>query len=485
MGAAALAAWRFLIPNPLTAETAPPTVDPFAFGVASGDPTMDGFVLWTRLAGRRGDQHVGYEIAPDDSFRRIVRRGRAIAPAARANAVHVEVSGLWPGRPYFYRFHHAGTVSRTGRTLTAPARSDRLRLALTSCQHWEQGWFTTYRDMVDQAPDLVLQVGDYIYEKSFGAGPDVRCFGAPEPVTLADYRARHALYRTDPDLQAAHAALPFVVTWDDHEVENDYAGLQGVETIDPRAFAARRAAAYQAYFEHMPLRRASIARLYRRLRWGDLATLHVLDCRRYRTPQPCGRGGHVIGHCAALEAPGATMTGAEQERWLVDGLRSERAQWSLLVQQTLFARLHLPQGPEARYSDIWDGYPASRQRVIDALQVPSVRNALILGGDVHSFWFNDIHRDAERNAGPVVASEVVASCLASRNGPPALFDSAMRLNPHVRFLDNTRAGYVLIDIDRTAATIDCRAIDSLTDREAATHSLIRRTIADRLPGFLS
>jgi alkaline phosphatase D len=212
-GTAALAAWRFLHPGPAVAggrRTA--TTDPFALGVASGDPTADGFVLWTRLADATGDQAVGFEVADDDRFRGIVRHGRCLARAGRAHAVHIEVAGLPPGRPFYYRFHHAGMVSRTGRTITAPVTADRLRLALTSCQHWEQGWFTAYRDMIAHAPDLVLQVGDYIYEKSFGSGPDVRRFGTADPVTLDDYRARHALYRTDPDLQAAHAALPFVVT---------------------------------------------------------------------------------------------------------------------------------------------------------------------------------------------------------------------------------------------------------------------------------
>ncbi|MET4898934.1 alkaline phosphatase D family protein [Sphingomonadaceae bacterium jetA1] len=485
-GTAALAAWRFLHPGPAVAggrRTA--TTDPFALGVASGDPTADGFVLWTRLADATGDQAVGFEVADDDRFRGIVRHGRCLARAGRAHAVHIEVAGLPPGRPFYYRFHHAGMVSRTGRTITAPVTADRLRLALTSCQHWEQGWFTAYRDMIAHAPDLVLQVGDYIYEKSFGSGPDVRRFGTADPVTLDDYRARHALYRTDPDLQAAHAALPFVVTWDDHEVENDYAGLQGVQTTDPRAFAARRAAAYQAYFEHMPLRRASVANLYRRLRWGDLATLHILDTRRYRTPQPCGHGGHVIDGCAALEAPGATMLGTAQTRWLSDGLRTETAPWSLIVQQTLFARLHLADGPGARWSDIWDGYPASRRQALAALQAPEVRNALILGGDVHSFWLNDIVRNPERGDGPIVASEIVTSCLASRNGPAALFGPAKRLNPQVRFLDNDHAGYVLVDLDRSRAMVDCRAVDDLADPASPTRSLARGIVADRRPGFVS
>lgn len=494
-GAAALAAARFLGAAASARIDEQPVaggVYPFASGVASGDPSADGFVLWTRLTGEATDRGVGYEIAADEGFRRIVRRGRALAPAGRGGSVHLEIGGLAPGRPYFYRFHHAGVASSVGRTLTAPLSADRLRLALTSCQHWEQGWFSGYRDMIAGQADLVMQVGDYIYEKSFGAGPDVRRFGAPEPRTLDDYRARYALYRSDPDLAAAHAALPFVVTWDDHEVENDYAGDAGAATVDRQAFLARRAAAYQAYFEFMPLRPSTLraggeVRLYRRLRWGALATLHVLDTRQYRTPHPCAtataHGGQVIEDCAAALASDATMLGGAQERWLAAGLASERARWSLVAQQTLFARLALPQGPGARYSDIWDGYAATRDRTLAALAAPAVRNAVVLGGDVHSFWLNDVRRDFAKPETPVVASEIVTSCLASRPGPAALFGPAPRLNPHVRLLDNGHAGYVMLDITPARFAIDLRKVDRLADPRSVCSSLATRTILDRRPGF--
>jgi alkaline phosphatase D len=367
-----------------------------------------------------------------------------------------------------------------------------LRVALTSCQHWEQGWFTAYRDMIANECDLVLQVGDYIYEKSFGSGPDVRKFGSPDPVTLDDYRARYALYRSDPDLAAAHAAIPFVVTWDDHEVENDYAGDEGVATADPRAFIKRRAAAYQAYFEHMPLdptvlRANGEVRLYRRIEWGALAMLHVLDTRQYRTPHPCAtatqRGGQIVQRCTAATDPAATMLGLGQERWLSRGLAHERARWSLIVQQTMFARLALPQGPHASYSDVWDGYAATRDRTLAALVHPAVRNAVILGGDVHSFWLNDIRHDFGRPETPSVASEIVTSCLASRNGPAALFGSAQVLNPHVRYLDNAHAGYVRLDVTKDRVDVDMRAVGDLADRASPVRSLATRPIEDRRPGF--
>jgi alkaline phosphatase D len=487
-----LATARFLTPGRVEAGRGTITsrgADLFPLGVASGEPSADGFVLWTRLPGQATDLRVGFEIAEDEGFRRIVQTGRATAFHARGGAVHVEAAGLKAGRPYFYRFHHGEAVSRTGRTATLPRRPERLRLALTSCQHWEQGWFSAYADMMRANPAAVLQVGDYIYEKSFGHGPNVRAFGAPDPQTLADYRARHALYRTDAHLAAAHAAMPFIVTWDDHEVENDYGGEEGGVTSDPAAFLQRRSAAYQAYFEHMPLRPAALlnnggVRLYRRFAFGDLATIHVLDSRQYRTPGPCRvadhLGGHVLEDCEAVFDPSSSMLGQEQEAWLINGLRNDRATWTVLAQQTLFSRLKLPSGPGARYSDIWDGYPATRDRIV--AQLANRPGSVVLSGDVHSFWVNDVLSDFDRPDQRPVATEFVTSCLASRNGPEALFGAARRLNPHVRHLDNQRAGYILLDFDRRELAADLRAVDDLTDRSSLCRSVGRFVVDAGRPG---
>ena len=492
-GAAGLAAARFLIGGAMAQGTTRPRLesDPFALGVASGEPTTGGFVLWTRIAGLRENASPAYEIAADEAFDNIVRAGRTIAPLARGGAVHLEVDGLQPGRPYFYRFHLGDAVSRTGRTATIAKRPDRVRLALTSCQHWEQGFFTAYADMIANDVEAVLQVGDYIYEKSFGAGPDVRSFGAPVPHSLDDYRARHALYRTDPHLAAAHAAMPFIVTWDDHEVENDYAGVHGAAAGDTTTFVKLRAAAYQAYFEHMPLRPSAFRqngelRLYRRFGWGDLANVHVLDSRQYRTPLPCStaeaRGSRIVDRCGEALDTSTTMLGAPEERWLKAGMAREQARWSLIAQQTLFSRLNLPAGPDARYSDIWDGYAATRDRAIDALTQPAVRNPVLLGGDVHSFWINDVKRDFSQPYSVPVATEIVPSCLASRNGPEALFGPAQSLNPHVRFLDNHHAGYVLLDVTPGQLDIDLRAVADLADSQSVTASLARYLVENGRPG---
>jgi alkaline phosphatase D len=489
-GAMALAAARFVGAGRAEADDAVPRLDrdPFPLGVASGEPASDGFVIWTRVPGFNRDLRLAYEIAEDEGFRRAVRAGTVTAPAARGGAAHVEVTGLTSGRPWFYRFRLGDAVSRTGRTATLARDPDRLRLALTSCQHWEHGWFSAYADMVAADPAAVLQVGDYIYEKSFGQGPDVRAFGAPPPFTLDEYRARHALYRTDPHLVAAHAALPFIVAWDDHEVENDYGADEGGVTADGPAFLRRRAAAYQAYFEHMPLRPTALradggVRLHRRFAFGDLATVHVLDTRQHRTPGPCRTadhlGGRILEDCPALLDPAASLLGPAQEAWLARGLARDRARWTLVAQQTLFSRLVLPAGPQARYSDIWDGYPASRGRVLAALR--TVANPVVLGGDVHSFWINDV-AEGVQGEGPAVATEIVTSCLASRNGPDALFGPARRLNPHVRHLDNAHAGYVLLDLDRTRLTADLRAVDDLTDPASACRSVGRFAVEDGRPG---
>ena len=345
--------------------------------------------------------------------------------------------------------------------------------------------------MIEQGVEAVLQVGDYIYEKSFGNGPDVRSFGAPDPLTLNDYRARHALYRTDADLAAAHAAMPFIVAFDDHEVENDYVGEHGGVTADRTAFLRRRAAAWQAYFEHMPLRPSALLgdgglQLYRRFRWGRLVTVHMLDTRQHRSIQPCSdtkRGGQVVQGCAAVNDPAATVLGARQEAWLDAGLVRETAGWSLIAQQTLFARLALPQGSDARYSDLWDGYEGARLRALASLTRPTVRNAVVLGGDVHSFWLNNILADFGDPLSKVVASEVVTSCLASRNGPDTLFGGAAARNPHVRYHDNAHAGYALLDLVPQRFDVDLRAVSSLTDPASRCVSLERRSIEAGRPGF--
>ena len=471
------------------------TADPFALGVASGDPSQDGFVLWTRLVGAGGRSleapsvPVAYEIAEDDRFARIIRSGRAAASPRTAHAVHIEVAGLRPGRTYWYRFHALGAVSPVGRALTTPGHAAALRLAVTSCQHFETGWFRAYRDIVARQPDLILQLGDYIYETPSPATDKVRSFDGPEPSDLEGYRARYALYKSDPDLRAAHAVAPWVVTWDDHEVENDYAGLANLKALDPAVFARRRAAAYQAYFEHMPLRPSFWSapggpRLYRSFAWGDLATLPVLDGRQYRSNQACNparqSGNKAQAACAEIDAPGRTMLGRPQEQWLSGVLSRETRPWTLLVQQTVFAEIKNPGGV---MSDQWDGYTAARARLGADMMRPSVRNPVVLSGDVHAFWVNDLKTGQSR--GPTFGTEIVTTCVAGTHAPKARYEQARALNPQVRFSDIGNSGYALIEVSQKALTADLRVVGDQTDPRAETRSLARFAVEAGRPGAQS
>lgn len=357
---------------------------PFKLGVASGDPRPDGVVLWTRLApnplaesGRGGVPRqniaVRWEVATDEGFRRIVRQGSEVARPELGHSVHAEVRGLAPKRPYFYRFKAGSETSPVGRTKTTPpfgAYTAKLSFAFASCQQYEHGYFGAFRRLAQEDLDLVVHLGDYIYEygpnEYRAAGGNVRVHNSGEITTLAAYRNRHAQYRGDRDLQRAHAAHPWVVTWDDHEVENNYADEIPEQGQSPEAFLQRRANAYQAYYEHVPLRRSSVPRgpdmrLYRRLAYGNLAEFNVLDTRQYRDDQANGDG--IKAPSAESEDPNRTLTGDRQERWLLDGLADLGARWNVLAQQVFFAQRDFQNGAGQRFSmDSWDGYPASRER---------------------------------------------------------------------------------------------------------------------------
>jgi len=471
------------------------TTDPFPLGVASGDPTTSGFVIWTRLVAPALDDRpieVSWEVAEDERFRRIVRSGQTRCDSTLAHAVHVEVDNLRAGRPYWYRFRALGAASRTGRALTFAPSAARARFALASCQNWEHGYFTAYRDIVASDVDFILHVGDYIYERTWGTPPYVRPHGLPEAADLASYRQRYALYRTDPQLQDAHAAVPFVVTWDDHEVSNDYAGDIGVTGQSPEEFARRRHAAYQAYFEHMPVRpsiwrQGGGARMYRHLAVGDLLSLHILDARQYRDVQACGsesqRGGRLVRECAATRNPARTLLGKQQEAWLYDALRRERAHWTTIAQQMLFAKLDLSAGePEAVWSDFWDGYSANRERLVRALATPAVRNAVVLGGDIHSCWVSDIKSDYARPESATVGSEFITTCLASRNHTMKELDMSLDESPHVQFMNNETSGYTLCDVDRHRWDVQLRGVESLADPGSRCRTVARFIVADKRPG---
>jgi alkaline phosphatase D len=381
---------------------------------------------------------------------RIVRRGSVAARPEFAHAVHVEVEGLSPDRFYWYRFRAGSDETVVARTRTLPregAAVARLRFAFCSCQHYETGYFTAYRHMAEEDLDLVFHLGDYIYEGP-GADKRPRRHVGPEIMTLADYRNRHAQYRTDPDLQAAHARFPFIVTWDDHEVENNYAAAIS-EQRDPReTFLVRRAAAYQAYYEHMPLRRASIPKgpdlqLYRRFTYGSLASFFVLDERQYRSDQPCGDGNRPM--CPEAEREDASLLGREQARWLLEGLDRSRARWNVMPQQVMMARVDRTAGPEARYSmDQWPGYEAERRRLLEFFGSRRPANPVVLTGDIHTNWVNDLTIDCGDPKSPVVGTEFVVTSLSSGGDgtdKPGNLDRLLAENPCVKF-HNAQRGYV-------------------------------------------
>ena len=449
--------------------------DPFRLGVASGDPAPDGVVLWARLSpealleagAARSRVAVRWEVAHDEGFRSVARRGEALALPELGHSVHAEVEGLEAGRGYFYRFLSGGAESPVGRTRTAPgagASPSELRFAFASCQNWEHGYYTAFRHLSEEDLHFVLHLGDYIYEKRFGDN-NVREHEAGEVFTLDEYRARYALYRSDPDLQAAHAAFPWIVTTDDHEVDNNYAGAVPEDDQDPAAFLLRRAAAYQAYYEFMPLRRSSMPAgpdmaLYRGVRFGDLAELFVLDTRQYRSDQACGDGQKVP--CVEWSAPERVFLGDEQEAWLQDGLRRSRGRWNALGNQVLMAQLLGvdERGERTVRMDNWNGYPVARRRLLDFLARERPSNPVVLTGDIHSSWVADLRRDFDDPDTPAVATEFVGTSITSGGDGRETFggfEESRTLNPHIRFF-NGRRGYVRVRLTPELWTTDYRVV---------------------------
>jgi alkaline phosphatase D len=487
--------------------------DPFTLGVAAGEPTPDGFVLWTRLAveplaadgrgGMREPVPVGWEVARDPDMRDVVRRGEVEANGRSAHCLHVEVRDLEPNRAYWYRFTSRGEQSAVGRARTTPApgdRLERLRFAFASCSNWQLGYFSAYRHMAEEAPDLVIFLGDYIYEYTLSPasqGRIVRPHDGPTATDLAGYRNRYALYRTDPDLQALHAAAPCLMTWDDHEVENDYANQWSQDTrVDLAAFLARRAAAYQAYYEHMPLRPRPNAephsfRLYGRTAFGNLVTFSLLDGRQYRSKQPCevppSRRGHVAPlSCSEHLDARRTLLGAAQEEWLFEGFKRAETSWNVLAQGQLMAELRQKSfaGEVGFWTDGWDAYPAARQRLFEALGASRLANPVVIGGDIHSFWANDLKADFKDPRSPTLATEFVGTSITSDPPPHGLIAGLLPENPHVRYFESRHRGYVLVDLNRERMLVTFRAISDRRDPKATLTTLKQFAVVNGAAGAI-
>ena len=480
--------------------------DPFSLGVASGYPTPHGVVLWTRLAPEPlapdggmspAAVPVTWELGLDEQFRRVARQGVAYAEPEWAHSVHVEIQGLEPAREYWFRFSAGEARSGVGRTRTAPARGaalDQLRIAVASCQQYEHGYFGAYRSIIADRPDLIVHVGDYIYELSWGAG-HVRSHGAGECYTLSDYRVRHALYRSDADLAAAHAACPWLLTWDDHEVDNDYAGDVSEEDDDPELFRERRMAAYRAYYEHMPLpRRAAPAgnamRLFSSWAFGDLVSLHLLDERQYRSPPPCPSPGRAGSNrvraedCPALFDTARSMLGERQEAWLGARLKESRTHWNLLGQGVVMAYVTEEARPARLFwTDSWNGYHAARARLLRQLHDTRVPGPVVLSGDIHSFVAADLHLEPGDPTTARVGSELVTTSITSQPPPEALLQKYAAYNPNVLFASGVSRGYLRLNVSRSALRADFVAMATVKERQSASRVLASFALEPGEPGL--
>jgi len=489
--------------------------NPFSLGVASGDPDQQSVVLWTRLApepfqpgGGMPAQNVAvaWQIADDEAMKSIVASGTAVATPQLGHAVHVEPQGLRADRWYFYQFRAGGIESPKGRTRTLPAAGslpERLRFAFASCQNFESGHYTAYAHMAREDLDLVVHLGDYIYEGAAHRGRP-RLHNSGEIFTLEDYRLRYALYKSDPALRAAHAAAPWVVTWDDHELANNYAGDIPEKPASREEFLRRRAAAYQAYYEMMPLRRAQLPSgpdllLFRALDFGRLATFHVLDTRQYRTDQPQGDGRKPPS--PVLLDPRGTMLGERQRAWLDAGLGRSAAAWNVLAQQVMMGLVSFPpakpkdgavadasatRNDERRYSmDQWGGYVHERAELLRFLAENKVANPVVLTGDIHANFVNELRVDDADAKAPIVATEFVGTSVSSGgDGSDAGKEMAalQAFNPGLRFLDRRR-GYVLCEVTKDEWRSDYRTVDVVTKPGGSTRSTARFTVRAGRPGI--
>lgn len=472
--------------------------NPFTLGVASGDPWADSVVLWTRLAidplhgggMPMAPATVTWEVASDDKMSKIVKRGTETATAEWAHSVHAEVTGLEADHWYWYRFRVGDHVSPIGRTRTMPktgASVDRLKFAFASCQHYEQAYYTAYRSMASEDLDVVFFLGDYIYEGA-PIKDRPRLHVGPELTTLQDYRDRYAQYKMDPLLQAAHANAPWIMTWDDHEVANNYANLVSAKNDPTDIFTARRAAAYHAYYEHQPMRKSSMphnasAQMYRQFQYGTLASFFVLDTRQFRDDQPCDDGTKPL--CAAALEPTRTIMGPTQKQWLYNGLDRSRTAWNVIPQQVMMGAVDQGGGGEPRYSmDQWPGYFPELMDVMGFLERRKPANPVVLTGDIHSNWVNDLKADFRKPQSATVGTELVVTSISSGGDGsdfPQRMTNTMNRNPFVKFYNGQR-GYVSCVLTAKGLQADYKVVDKATLETATVTTKASFHIESGKPG---
>jgi alkaline phosphatase D len=477
---------------------------PFRLGVASGDPAPDGFVIWTRLVPEPFDVGFGmpssrvevdWEVASDEAFATIVQSGKATASPHLAHSVHVEVAGLQPGRHYWYRFRAGGAQSPAGRAKTAPAAGAALARAtfgIAGCQSYEAGLFTAHKHLAAESLDFVFCYGDYIYENA-GRAPNAAMragvqnihFGG-EIYSVDDYRRRYAQYKLDPDLQAAHAAHPWFVVWDDHETDNNWASIFDEGANPLPLFALRRQAAAQAYYEHMPLRMSSFPagvaiQLYRRARYGDLMEVNLLDTRQYRTNQPCDDKSEGCS-VEAVSDPKAEFMGRSQEDWLFKGFAASKAKWNVLAQQMMMMDLDRDPTGALRYNiDSWAGYRTPRNRVLKHIKDKKVQNVVVLTGDEHVNYAGELQLDGRKPEKAPIAVEFVSTSITSGGDGQDQNDNAKALianNPQLKFINQQR-GYVVCDVTPERWQSEFKVIDRVSTPGGVMSTRTKLAIAAR------
>ena len=465
--------------------------NPFSLGVASGDPDSQSVVLWTRLAPKPLEPFGGmpahavdvkWELAEDESFTKVVQRGVTLATPQLGHSVHVTPNGLKPDRWYWYRFMSGDAVSPVGRTRTMPfadAMPEKLKFAVTSCQNYEQGLFTAYQQMKQDNVDLVFHLGDYIYEYKAGRNGDVRTHQGDEIKSLNDYRIRYAQYRSDKDLMQMHSACPWFVTWDDHEFDNNCADEVSEEKgVSPADFLVRRANAYQAYYEMMPLRRSSLPsgpdmQLFREASFGRLADFLVLDTRQYRTDQPNNDRASALNE-AALSSDN-TLLGERQKNWLKRSLLQSDTKWNVMAQQVMMGMVGFSKNedqPKYYSMDQWPGYTAERMELMKFMQDRRIPNPVVLTGDIHSNWANELRVDDRKPETETVGVEFVATSLSSGgNGKQKAnnHDRLLATNPCIKF-HNRERGYLLCEVNESQWSTDYKVIDDVLKPGGKTSS---------------
>ncbi|WP_327093510.1 alkaline phosphatase D family protein [Nocardia vinacea] len=504
VGASAASSGRFRAPRWLG--------DPFTLGVASGEPLPDGVVLWTRLApdplapdGLGGmAQHpvtVEYEVAHDEQFQQVVARGAAVATRELAHSVHPEVRGLEPNRWYFYRFRAGSAISPIGRTRTAPPLGQptaRMRFAFASCQSWASGYYTAYEHMSAEDLDLVVHLGDYIYERGWNRGREgmsVEPYLAAEAVDLPGYRLRYAQAKAEQPLRAAHAAFPWLVTFDDHEIDNNWSADNPGLGLDiyriPALFRRRKAAAFQAMYEHQPLRIEALPsgptmRIHRRYTFGDLADITMLDTRQYRTGGTCGKG-NIGDDCPDRLSPDRSILGAPQRNWLLDGLTHSTVRWQILGNQVAMAKSDYDPGPGTNFgTDAWDAYVADRNTVLATAAARDIHNLVVITGDRHHNYAADLRPDYTTPESPVVAAEFTGTSITTGGDGTDVNPTGRNLlvaNPDMKFF-NSQRGYVRVEFDHSVWRTDFRVVPYVRRPGAPIRTRASFVVQDRIPGVV-